>query len=98
MPKSSSAIRCLRVLKVLKGQTLSGLANGDIAKALGESPVNITRALAALEGEGLVTKLETGRWAHSTSMLQIAQAHANAMTQAQDRIHELNRRIAAGAL
>lgn len=96
--KASSAHRALRVLKLLKGHTLNGLSNGEIAKALDETPVNITRAMAVLQDEGLVAKLETGRWAHSISLLQIAQAHAYAMTQAQDRILELNRRIAAGAM
>lgn len=98
MPKSPSAAhRVLRVLKLLRGHTLNGLANSEIAKALDETPPSISRALAVLEDEGLATKLETGRWAHSVALLQIAQAHALEMTQAQDRILEINRRVAAGA-
>lgn len=94
----TSARRVLAVLRILKGHTLSGLANSEIARALDESPVNISRALAVLEAEGLVTRLETGRYAHSVAMLQIAQAHASEMARAQDRIMEINQRVAAGAM
>lgn len=94
----SSARRAMRVLKVLKGHAITGLANKDIAEALGESPVNVTRALAELEAEGLVAKLDNGRFAHSVAMLQIAQAHVNHMANLQDRMTEMTRRIAAGAM
>ena len=59
--------------------------------------MNITRALAPLIEEGLVTKLESGRYAHTIGILQIAQSHANEMGQAQNRIMEINQRVAAGA-
>lgn len=94
----SAAHRVLEVLVLLKGQTLNGLSNSEIAKAMDETPVNISRALSILHDVGLVTKLETGRWAHSIKVLQIAQAHADAMTAAQNRIMEINSRIAAGAM
>lgn len=98
MAKSSSARRALRVLALLKGHTLNGLSNGEIAKALGESPVNITRALDVLMAEGFVSRLESGRYAHSITTLQIAQAHANEMDRASCRIQEINQRVAAGAM
>lgn len=94
---TSSARRALRVLKALKGHTITGLANKDIAEGLGESPVNISRALAELEAEGLATKLDNGRWAHSVAMLQIATAHTTHMANLQDRMTEINRRVAVGA-
>lgn len=93
----SSARRALRVLKALRGHTITGLANKDIAEGLGESPVNISRALAELEAEGLATKLDNGRWAHSVAMLQIATAHTTHMANLQDRMTEINRRVAVGA-
>lgn len=96
-PTGTSADRTLQVMILLKGHSLNGLSNGEIAKALNESPVNITRALASLEYRGLVHRLETGRYAHSITMLQIAQAHANEMANAQDRILEINRRVVAGS-
>lgn len=93
----SSARRALRVLKALKGHTITGLANKDIAEGLHESPVNVSRALTDLEAEGLATKLDNGRWAHSVAMLQIATAHTSHMANLQDRMTEINRRVAVGA-
>ncbi len=40
---NETALRVLRVLIALKGHTQTGLSNGEVAKALGESPANITR-------------------------------------------------------
>lgn len=93
----TSARRVLRILKVLKGQTIYGLSNAQIAKAINDSPANTCRAMALLEEEGMATKLETGNWAHSVGLLQIAQSHANAVATAQDRLMELNTRVATGA-
>ncbi|UZR27461.1 helix-turn-helix domain-containing protein [Methylococcus mesophilus] len=92
-----SGARILRVLKMLKGHTLTGLSNTELAKALGDSPCNVNRALNTLIAEGLAVKLDNGRFAHSVGMLQIAQAHADHVTKLQGRILELNQRIAAGA-
>ena len=87
----------LRVLKALRGHSLTGLSNGDLAKALGESPATINRCLNTLIVEGMATKLDTGRFALSVAVLQIAQAHANEMANAQSRINEINQRVLAGA-
>lgn len=93
---STSGTRTLKVLKALKGYTLTGLSNGDIAKMINESPVNVTRSLQTLIEEGLVIKLDNGLFAHSVQMLQIAQAHAIHITQMQEQITEINQRIIAG--
>lgn len=97
MQKITAAHRTLNVLVALKGHSLNGLSNSELAQGLNETPVNITRALAVLQDVGLVTKLETGRFVLSITMLQIAQAHANEVDRAQNRIMELNQRVAAGA-
>ena len=94
---SDSGARILRVLKALKGYSLTGISNGELAKGLGESPANINRALNTLIAEGLAVKLDNGRFAPSISLLQIAQAHANEMGAAQHRINEINQRVLAGA-
>jgi DNA-binding IclR family transcriptional regulator len=94
----SSAILALRVLKALKGHSLDGLSNKELARGLGESAVNITRALAVLAEEGFVAQLPTGRWAHSVALLQIAQAHAEHVDGTLARIRETTSRIAAGAM
>lgn len=98
MAKMSSSQRVLRVLSMLKGRTMDGLSNGEIAQALGESAVNISRALTVLVDEGFVTRLDTGRYAPSIATLQIAQAHANEMARVNNRMNEINQRVMAGAL
>ncbi|MCQ8865166.1 helix-turn-helix domain-containing protein, partial [Escherichia coli] len=60
---SSSGTRILRVLKALRGHSLNGVSNGELASALDESPANINRALNTLIEEGLALKLENGRFA-----------------------------------
>lgn len=94
---SDSAARSLRVLKALKGKTLEGVSNSDLAKNLGESPANINRAMNTLIAEGLAMKLDNGRFAPSIALLQIAQAHANEMDRMQGRLAEINQRVLAGS-
>jgi len=94
---SDSGARILRVLKALKGYSLTGISNGELAKGLNESPANINRAVNTLIAEGLAVKLDNGRFAPSVQLLQIAQAHANEMGAAQHRINEITQRVLAGA-
>lgn len=94
---NASAMKVLKVFKALRGHTLHGLSNGELASGLRESPSTVTRALHTLIAEGLVQKLDSGRYAHSVQTLQIAQAHANEMATATNRIAEINARVAAGA-
>lgn len=93
---SESGARVLRVQAALKGHSISGLSNGELAKALGESPATINRCLNTLISEGFAAQLENGRYALSIRMLQIAQAHASEVGRAQARLDELNQRIGAG--
>lgn len=94
---STSGGRILRVLKALKGASLTGRSNSELAKALDESPANINRALNTLIEEGLAQKLDNGRFALSVQLLQIALAHSNEMARAQGRIDEMNQRIISGS-
>ncbi|MFE8103586.1 helix-turn-helix domain-containing protein [Brenneria goodwinii] len=94
---SSAGTRILRVLKALRGHTLTGVSNGELAAALDDSPANVNRALNTLIEEGLAQKLDNGRFALSMQTLQIAQAHANEIARAQDRINEMNQRLLAGS-
>ena len=94
---NESALRVLRAMIALKGHSLQGLSNGELAQRLGESPANITRAMETLIEVGMATRLDTGRFAPGIALLQIAQAHANEMAQAQQRINEINQRVLAGA-
>ena len=66
---SSKGTRVLKVLKALKGQSFSGISNKELAENLGVSPAQISRDLDDLMSEGLVMKLDNGRFAHSIQML-----------------------------
>lgn len=94
---NETALRVLRVMIALKGHSLHGLSNAELAKGLGESPANITRYMATLIEAGLATKLDTGRYAPGIALLQIAQAHANEMDRARQRMNEINQRVLAGS-
>ncbi|NDV21064.1 IclR family transcriptional regulator, partial [Pseudodesulfovibrio sp. JC047] len=78
--------------------TIHGLSNGEIAKALDESPVNISRALDVLVDEGFSTKLDSGRYALGLQVAKIGYAHINELDRAEQRIKELRQRTVAGAL
>ena len=94
----SAAARVLRVLKALKGHTVTGLSNAELAQLTQDSPSNITRAVQTLIEEGMAVKLDNGRFAHSIGLLQIAQAHAEHMARLTHRMQEINQRIAAGSM
>lgn len=93
----SASVRVLRVLKALKGHTVTELSNSELAALTQDSPSNITRAMQTLIEEGLALKLDNGRFAHSVGVLQIAQAHAEHMARLTGRMQEINQRIAAGS-
>lgn len=88
----------MKVLKALKGHSFTGISNKELAEQLDVSPAHISRDLDDLITEGLVTKLDNGRFAHSVQMLQIAQAYSNQVARLQAQISETNQRIAAGAM
>ncbi|EBX7641423.1 helix-turn-helix domain-containing protein [Salmonella enterica subsp. enterica serovar Newport] len=89
--------RGLRILKALKGRSLNGLSNRELAKALGESEANISRAMGVLVDEGMAQRLESGRYAPGMQLLYIAQAFSNEMAAGQARIAELNQRVLTGS-
>lgn len=97
MKKDSALHKGLRVFRALRGHSLDGLSNQQLAQATGYSPSAITRIMATLIDEGLAEKRDDGRYALSIGALQIAQAHALEMEKAQEKINEINRRVAAGA-
>jgi DNA-binding IclR family transcriptional regulator len=94
MSQPTALHKGLRVLKALRGHTLNGLSNQQLVKATGLSPSGITRIMSALIDEGLAERRDDGRFSPSVAFLQAAQQHAIEIAQAQDRINEINRRIA----
>ncbi|SAY50911.1 helix-turn-helix domain-containing protein [Neisseria weaveri] len=95
---SSKGQRLLKVLKALKGHSFTGVSNKELADALDMKPTQVSRDLEDLMAEGLVMKLDNGRFAHSVQMLQIAQAYSNQVARLQAQINETNQRIAAGSM
>jgi len=87
----------VRVLKALKGHTLAGMSNQELCRATDLTPSAISRIMQVLIEEGVAERRQDGRFSLSISMLQIAQSHANEMQRAQDRINELQSRVAIGA-
>lgn len=92
-----AAAKVLRVLKALKGHSLQGVSNAQLARGLGLSASFVSRAMDTLEAEGLATRLPSGHYALSAAALGIAVAHAEEMAHAGARIHELTQRVAAAA-
>lgn len=94
---SQTALRVLRAASALKGHSLHGLANVELARALGFSESSITRYMETLIEAGWAVRLDTGRFAPGMALLQFAQAHAEEMARMQSRITEINQRVLAGA-
>lgn len=92
---SKTGAMVLKTLKVLKGRAINGMSNGEIAKALDISPANATRYLNTLISEGLVTKLDTDRFALSVGIIAIAKATADEVANAHGRLGEFEQRISA---
>lgn len=94
--KINGARRVLRVIRALKGHSINGLSNGEIAECLNESPVNISRTLAVLIDEGFAEKLPNGRFTLSIRLLQVAEAYRQEREKMQLRLAEMDQRVQAG--
>lgn len=90
-------IRALRILKALKGHSLDGMSNGELANAINDSAVNVSRVMETLVEEGMVKRLESGRYAPGQQLLYIAMAFTNEMSAGQARIAELTQSVIAGS-
>lgn len=94
---SASIARVASLLKLLKGHTLIGLTLTDLAKAIKSPPSTTLRTLQNMAASDLVTQLDSGRWALSIAMLQIAESHHREMSRASERMNNLIHRVEAGA-
>lgn len=97
MKKDTALHKGLKVFKTLRGNTLNGLSNQEICVRTGLNPCAVTRITGALIDEGLAERRADGRFTLSISVLQMAQQHAIEMQKIQEKISELNQRIAAGS-
>lgn len=99
-PRESNAPvrRVCRIARVLQGHALEGLSLAEITKALGESNAStVLRTLAAMADESMVIQLDTGRWALSVLLMQIAASTEAEISRKSLRLNELRQRISAGA-
>ncbi len=92
MSTVKSAEKVLKVLKALRGHSLKGVSNQDLAKQLDESPSQIYRALQTLIAEGLAKQEEDGTFTLSAALIQMAKAHATEVDRAKARIAEFEQR------
>ncbi len=93
MSSATALHKGLRVLKALRGHTLTGISNQQLTQATGLSASAVTRAMQALIDEGLAEKREDGRFSLSVAMLRMANMHQTEMAQMRDRLDEIDRRI-----
>lgn len=97
-PKDRAVRRICKLLQILKGHALDGLALTEITKALNDgSASTVLRTLQTLADESMVIQHDTGRWSLSVLMLQIAEATSNEFSRKSTRMAEIKMRIKAGA-
>ena len=94
---SHKGSRILKVLKALKAHPLVGISNKEIADALNMSPVYVSRDLDDLIAEGLVQKLDNGRYGYSVQMLQIAERYRRDEERMRQRMDETRARVDTGS-
>ena len=85
--------RLLRVVLVLAGNEFNGLLPGEIAKAVGTTPHNITRDLDNLRKAGVAEVIQdTGRWRLGPKLIQVAMAFQRHVTKMRSRFDEIEQR------
>ena len=90
---SSKGTRVLKVFKALEAHPIIGVSNKEIADGLGISPAYVSRDLDDLIAEGLVVKLDNGRYAYSVKTLQIAEQFRRQHEGIKAKMDELNQRV-----
>lgn len=86
--------RLLRLVMLLAGHEITGLAPADIAKQQDCTASSVTRDLANLQEAGWAEQVpETGRWRLAPLVVQIAVRHAAALDRAQTRLDEIRNRF-----
>lgn len=85
--------RILRLVLMLAGHELHGLAPRDLTEALAVSAATITRDLHNLHEMGLAEVIqETGRVRLGPKVVQIAIAHMTAMDRATTQLNDIKNR------
>lgn len=85
--------RVLKILMLLAGHEVMGLAPGEIAKTVGTSASNITRDLANLRQAGYAEQLDNGQWRITPRIGQISLRVLNSLGEARKRLDETTQRF-----
>ena len=94
MEKPNAQQRVLRIIPVMAGHELDGIAPGGLAKKLQTTPSNISRDLRILQSEGFVELVPglDNRWRLSPKMIQIARSHMMGIERMEARLKEVEQR------
>lgn len=85
--------RILRLIVLLAGNEITGLAPADIARQQGCSPALVTRDLSNLRTASFAEQVpETARWRLAPEVVQIAIKHMAAIDRAERRLDETKQR------
>lgn len=91
--ESDSQQRILKILMLLGGHEVDGLAPGEISASLKIAPSNVTRSLANLEIAGLAeTVQDKNTWRLTPRITQISLSMLNELDKHQKKLDELKQR------
>jgi DNA-binding IclR family transcriptional regulator len=89
--------RLLKLITLLAGHEITGLAPSDIARQQQCSASVVTRDMANLQLAGFAEQVpETGRWRLSPQLIQIALKHMQALDRAEQRLSDVRNRFSRG--
>lgn len=89
-----AAVKVLSLLPVLAGNEMTGLAPGQLAKALDIAPAQVGHYLETLRVAGFAEQIgNTGRWSLGPRLVQIAIAHMNHISRQEQLLAETKQRF-----
>jgi len=94
MSKPGSVEKAYQIIFALSGHELNGLSAGELAEAAKLNGPDATRYRQRLMDDGMIEEIPSlqGRYRLGPKMIQIAQAHLNAMAREQGKIDEVKQR------
>ncbi len=91
--ESQAQQRLIKILRILAGHEVDGLANGEIAKCLGIRPADVTNHLANLYLGGIAEEIpDTGRWRLTPWVSQAGFAMAANVERRKRKLDEIHQR------
>lgn len=84
--------RLCKLILLMAGHEIDGVAPGALAKAIKTTPSNITRDLANLKEAGFAEEFKPGLWRLGPKVVQVAVSFFNQLDSAQARVDEVRQR------